>query len=83
MILIILIICIRIFLAVLATDTKAIIYSAVAWFLNAFNPVSNLDDKTSDQVTKTVNTKQLEKVKRSKKFNTLMNDSQLFNCDKK
>ena len=34
----------------LNTDTESIIYSAVAWFLNAFNPISTLDNKTSNQV---------------------------------
>jgi predicted chitinase len=67
----------------LNTDPESIIYSAVAWFLNAFNPISSLDDKTADQVTKKVNAKQIDKEGRSKKYNELMNDSQLYNCELK
>jgi hypothetical protein len=51
--------------------------------LNAFNPISSLDDKTADQVTKKVNAKQIDKEGRSKKYNELMNDSQLYNCELK
>ncbi len=61
----------------------AIIYSAVAWFLNAFNPISTLDNKTTYQVTKTVNAKQLDKEGRAKKYEELMNDGQLYNCETK
>jgi predicted chitinase len=58
----------------------AIIYSAVAWFLNAFNPISTLDNKTSNQVTTIVNKKGEKAAERANKFNELMNDGQLYNC---
>jgi len=58
----------------------AIIYSAVAWFLNAFNQISTLDNKTSNQVTIIVNKKEKKAAERANKFNELMNDGQLYNC---
>jgi predicted chitinase len=67
----------------LKTDTESIIYSAVAWFLIAFNPISTLDTKTSNQVTGTVNTKGEKAVERAQKYNDLMNDFQLYNCETK
>jgi hypothetical protein len=60
---------------------EAIICSAVAWFLNAFNPISVLDKKPANQVTNTVNTKGEKISERAKKFDNLMDDIQLYNCE--
>ena len=67
----------------LKENDESIIYSAVAWFLNAFNPISILDSKTPDQVTNAVNTKGEKSLERTQKFNALTSDFQLFNCEKK
>ncbi len=67
----------------LKDKTDAIIYSAVAWFLNAFIPISTLDNYTTYQVTKIVNAKQLDKEGRAQKYEELINDGQLYNCDTK
>ncbi len=65
----------------LAIDNESIIYSAVGWFLNNFNPITSLDLKTSKQVTLIVNTKMLEADKREIEFNRLMNDESLYKCN--
>jgi predicted chitinase len=67
----------------LETDFESIIYSAVAWFLNAFNPISILDNKTSNQVTGTVNTKREKQAERANKYNNLINNFQLYDCETK
>ena len=67
----------------LSSDTESIIYSSVAWFLSAFNPISLLDNKTSNQVTVIVNTKGEKATERSDKYDELINDSQLYKCETK
>jgi len=67
----------------LGSDTESMIYSATSWFLNNFNPISLLDDKTSKQVTKKVNAKMEEWKKREQNYNRLISDVKLFKCDKK
>ncbi|PGH37824.1 MAG: hypothetical protein CRN43_18850 [Candidatus Nephrothrix sp. EaCA] len=61
----------------------AIVYSAAAWFLNAFNPISILDGKTSNQVTRVVNAKGDQASGRADKYNELTDNAQLYNCEKK
>ena len=65
----------------LATDNEAIIYSAVGWFLNNFSPITDLDSKTSYEVTESVNAKSLEADRRNTEFNRLINDENLYQCD--
>jgi predicted chitinase len=65
----------------LKTDTEAIIYSSVAWFMNAFNPIGTLDNKTSNQVTGVVNTKREKATERAQKYKDLIDDFQLYNCE--
>jgi predicted chitinase len=67
----------------LGSDTESMIYSATSWFLNNFNPISLLDDKTSKQVTKKVNAKMEEWKKREQNYNRLISDMKLYKCDKK
>lgn len=67
----------------LKDDDESKIYSAVCWFLNNFKPISMLDGMTSYQVTKKVNSKELKKEDRLKKYNELINDGRLYNCEKK
>jgi predicted chitinase len=66
-----------------ATDAKAIVYSAVGWFLVKYNPISKLDEKKPEAVTMDVNAKGLEKPKRVEKFNSLMDNNQLYKCEPK
>jgi predicted chitinase len=63
-----------------AKDAEAIIYSAVGWFLNNFNPISTLDTKKPNEVTIIVNARKLDEGKRAEKFNDLMKNLQLYNC---
>ena len=67
----------------LADNPDAIVYSATAWFLNAFNPISILDGKTSNQVTRVVNAKGDQASGRADKYNELTDNAQLYNCEKK
>lgn len=67
----------------LATDTEAIIYSATSWFLNNFKPITTLDNMTSYQVTKKVNTASHHKKQRKQNYNRLTNNIKLYKCDKK
>src|SRR6218665_354498 len=67
----------------LADKPDAIVYSAASWFLNAFNPISTLDNKTSNEVTRVVNTKGDQASGRADKYDELTDNAQLYNCEKK
>ncbi|WP_318308871.1 hypothetical protein [Flagellimonas crocea] len=67
----------------LETDTKSIIYSATSWFLNNFKPISILDNMTSYEVTKKVNTASHHKSERKQNYDRLTSDIKLYKCDKK
>jgi predicted chitinase len=67
----------------LETDTESIVYSATSWFLNNFKPIDTLDDMTSYQVTKKVNTASHHKKERKQNYDRLINDVKLYKCDKK
>ncbi len=67
----------------LNTDKESIIYSAASWFLNAFNPITKLDKKTSREVTTFVNSKGEKASERAEKYKKLIEDDQLFNCELK
>lgn len=58
----------------------AIIYSAAGWFLINIVPLTNLNNLSSEEVTKKVNKKELKKDERKAKFDALMNDSDLHKC---
>ena len=58
-------------------------YSAVAWFLDKYNPISTLDNKTSNQVTGDINTKREKQTERANKYNELINNIQLYDCKTK
>jgi putative chitinase len=64
-----------------ATKDDAIIYSAVGWFMDKYNPISQLDKKTAKEVTKAVNAGGIDEDKRVAQFNSLMNN--LYKCEPK
>jgi len=67
----------------LKENKESVVYSAVCWFLNTFKPISKLDNMSSYQVTKKVNKKEEKKEERKNKYDELINDGRLYNCEKK
>jgi len=59
----------------------AIIYSATGWFLYNIKPLSDLDKMTSKDLTVKINSAKKEEDKREKKFNELMENSELYKCE--
>ena len=62
-------------------DNKQVIYSAIAWFIMNFKPLTSLDQQSSYQVTKRVNTKMEKKDARKDNYNRLMSNYNLYYCE--